>query len=418
MPSTHGREPLHFAKKSVGVGLKDFEQQIDMPRMRQYRMKRFQDQLKRLDYGGAVLYDPINIRYVSGSRNMSVWTLHNAARYMFVPAEGKCVLFDFHNCEHLSDGLETIGEVRPARGLFFFSAGSRMEEKAVSWAKDMDVLFRERCGGNKRIAFDHIDPPALRALEKLGWDIKDGQEPCELARAIKSPDEIACMLHSIAVCEVGMAEMREQLKPGKTEQEIWAILNDANNRLGGEWIECRLLSSGGRTNPWFKEAGEKIIRPGDIVSYDTDLIGPFGYCADISRSYLCGPSKATDEQRRLYGLAMEQIHYNIDLVKPGLSFKEFSEKAWRIPNEFYANRYSCVAHGVGMADEWPKVVHAPDHARSGYDGVLEPNMTICIESYMGSEGGAEGIKLEQQVLVTESGCEVMTVFPFEERLMT
>jgi Xaa-Pro aminopeptidase len=411
-----GREPLHFAKKSVGVGLKDHEQQIDMPRMRQHRLGRLQAELRRLDYGGAVLYDPVNIRYASGSRNMAVWTLHNAARYLFVPPQGKCVLFDFHNCEHLSDGLETIGEVRPARGWFFFSAGNRAQEKAEGWAKEMADLFRKHCGTNKRIAFDHIDPPGCRALEKLGYEIKDAQEPCELARVIKSPDEIACMLHAIAVCEVGMARMREQIEPGISEQEVWSILNDTNHRMGGEWIECRLLSSGGRTNPWFKECSEKIVRPGDLVSFDTDLIGPFGYCADLSRTFLCGPNKATDEQRRLYGLAMDQIHYNIDLVKPGLSFQEFAEKAWRIPNEFYANRYSCVAHGVGMCDEWPKVTHAPDHARSGYDGVLQPNMTICIESYMGSEGGAEGVKLEQQVLVTETGCEVMTVFPFEERL--
>ncbi len=372
---------LHFAKKSTGAGIKDFEQQIDMPRMRQYPLSRFQAELKRRDYAGAVLYDPVNIRYATGSRNMAVWTLHNAARYLFVPAEGKTVLFDFHGCGHLSDGLETIGEVRPG------------------------------------IAFDRIDPPGLRALEALGYEILDAQEPAEIARSIKSPDEIQCMLHSIAVCEAGMARMREELKPGMSEQELWSSLNDTNNRMGGEWIECRLLASGGRTNPWFKEASEKIIRPGDIVSFDTDLIGPFGYCADLSRSYLCGPSRATEEQKRLYGLALEQIHFNIDLVKPGLSLKEFSEKAWRIPNVYAANRYSCVAHGVGLCDEWPKVAHSVDYPGSGYDGVLEPNMTICVESYMGAEGGTEGIKLEQQVLVTETGAEVMTVFPFEERLM-
>ena len=410
-------EPLHFAKKSVGVGLKDHERQIDMPRMRQFRLGRLQAELRRLDYGGAVLYDPVNIRYASGSRNMAVWTLHNPARYLFVPAQGKCVLFDFHNCEHLSDGLETIAEVRPARGLFYFSAGPRMAERAKIWAKEMAELFRSHGGANKRIAFDHVDLHGLRELEALGYEIVDAQEPCELARCIKSPDEIACMLHAIAVCEVGMAEMREQLKPGKTEQEIWSILNDANHRLGGEWVECRLLSSGGRTNPWFKEAGEKIIRPGDLVSYDTDLIGPFGYCADISRTYVCGPGKATDEQRRLYGLAMEQIHFNMDLLKPGLTFNELAEKAWRIPNEFYANRYSSVVHGVGLCDEYPRVGHAPDQAAKGYDGTFMPGMTVCVESYMGAEGGAEGVKLEQQVVITETGCELMTVFPFEERLM-
>src|SRR5438046_2959607 len=99
---------LHQARKSVGFGLADYIAQPDMVRMRKYRMGRLQAELKRRDYGGAILYDPVNIRYATGSRNMAVWTLHNPARYAFVPAEGKAVIFDFHNCEHLSAGLETI----------------------------------------------------------------------------------------------------------------------------------------------------------------------------------------------------------------------------------------------------------------------------------------------------------------------
>ncbi|MBV9522857.1 MAG: aminopeptidase P family N-terminal domain-containing protein, partial [Alphaproteobacteria bacterium] len=92
-------DQLHRARKSVGLGLIDHRAQPDMARLRQYRMARVQAELRRLDYGGAVLYDPINLRYATGSRNMAVWTLHNAARYAFVPAEGKAVIFDFHGCE-------------------------------------------------------------------------------------------------------------------------------------------------------------------------------------------------------------------------------------------------------------------------------------------------------------------------------
>ncbi|MBV9524010.1 MAG: aminopeptidase P family protein, partial [Alphaproteobacteria bacterium] len=331
-------------------------------------------------------------------------------------AEGKAVIFDFHGCEHLSDGIETIGEVRRARSWFFFSAGNRMKEKAKLWADEILDLVKERCGGNRRIAFDHLDPLGAHYLSAGGIEIHDAQEPCELARAVKSDDEIACMSHAIAVCEAGMARMQEALRPGITENELFAILSDTNLRMGGEWMECRLLSSGGRTNPWFQEASDRIVRPGDLVSFDTDLIGPFGYCADLSRSFLCGPGRASPEQRKLFGLALEQIHHNIALVKPGLAFTEMSEKAWTIPSIYAGNRYSCVAHGVGMADEWPHIAHVQDRPRSGYDGVLEENMTICIESYIGAEGGAEGVKLEQQVLVTASGCQLLTSFPFDDRL--
>jgi len=398
-------------------GIKDNERQIDMTRLRAYRMQRLQAELKRRDYVAALLLDPMNIRYATGSRNMSVWTSHTAARYCFVPAEGKAILWDFHNCEHLSAGLETIAEIRAARGFYFFGAGSRVEEKAKAWADEIADVVAKHCGGSKRIAIDRLDPPGTHALEKQGIQIFDGQEPCEIARSIKSEDEIACIVQAIAVCEAGMARMREALRPGITENELWAVLHETNIRLGGEWIETRILASGERTNPWFQECGDRLIRPGDLVSFDTDLIGPFGYCADISRSYFCGPGKPSTEQRRLYGLAMDQIHHNIEtLMKPGLNFREASELAWRIPNSFVKNRYSCVAHGVGLCDEWPKITHVQDRERSAYDGELQPGMTMCVESYIGEEGGREGVKLEQQVLITDRGSKLLSTFPFEEQL--
>ena len=406
-----------LAPRWASAGLKDNERAIEMPRLRAYRLARLQAELRARDYAAALLLDPMNIRYATGSRNMSVWTSHTPARYCFVPAEGRAILWDFHNCEHLSAGLETIEETRPARGFYFFGAGSRVAEKAKGWADEIAAVVAERCGGNKRIAIDRLDPPGSAALAALGIQIFDGQEPCEMARAIKSEDEIACMVQSIAVCEAGMARMRDALRPGITENELWAILHETNIRLGGEWIETRLLSSGERTNPWFHECGDRLIRPGDLVGFDTDLIGPFGYCADISRTFFCGPGKPSGEQRRLYGLALDQIHYNIDkLMRPGLAFREGSELAWRIPNAFAKNRYSCVAHGVGLCDEWPKITHIQDRERSAYDGELQPGMTICVESYIGEEGGREGVKLEQQVLITDTGCKLLSTFPFEEQL--
>ena len=406
-----------LAPSWVGSGVKDHERQIDMARLRAYRMGRLQAELKRRDCAAALLLDPMNIRYATGSRNMSVWTSHTPARYCLVPAEGRAILWDFHNCEHLSAGLETIRETRPARAFYFFGAGSRVAEKASAWADEIADAVAKYCGASKRLAVDRLDPPGTFALQRHGIEILDGQEACELARTIKSDDEIACMVQAIAVCEAGMTRMRDALKPGMTENELWAILHETNIRLGGEWIETRILSSGERTNPWFQECGDRLIRPGDLVSFDTDLIGPFGYCADISRTYFCGPGKPSGEQRRIYGLAMEQIHENIEkLMKPGINFREASELAWRIPNAFVKNRYSCVAHGVGLCDEWPKITHIQDRERSAYDGELRPGMTVCVESYMGEENGRDGVKLEQQVLITDTGCRLLSTFPFEEAL--
>jgi Xaa-Pro aminopeptidase len=411
-------DPNYLARKTIGAGLKDFEDQPDMKRLRAYRMGRVQAELKKRDYGACVLFDPINIRYATGSRNMTVWILHNASRYAFVPAEGKAVLFEFPRCEHLARGLETIAEVRPAKSWYFFAAGDRLADRAKAWAEEVADLVAEHCGGNKRLALDHVNPHGTRHLESLGIEVFEGQEPLELARCIKSVDEIACMNVAISVCEAGMARMRECITPGITENEVWSQLHETNIAMGGEWIETRLLSSGGRTNPWFQECGDRIIRAGDLVAFDSDLIGPFGYCADISRTYFCGPGKPSEEQRRLYRYAYEQIRYNIDILKPGMSFREYSEKSWKIPNEFVANRYSAVAHGVGMCDEYPAISFIHDwDKKGGYDGILEENMTICVESYIGAEGGTEGVKLEEQVLITDSGVQVLSTFPFEDELL-
>ena len=208
------------ARQPALATLSDTEGQIDMSALRAYRLGRVREQLRRLDYAGVLMFDPINIRYATGSRNMAVWTLHNAARYCFVPTEGPVVLFDFHNCEHLSQGLETIDEVRTTCSWFYFGAGPKLQERAVAWASELADLVQQHGGGNRRLAFDHCDPAGAAALTELGIEICEGQEVMELARLVKSPDELACMAQAISVCEAGMAQMRQTLEAGMTENEL------------------------------------------------------------------------------------------------------------------------------------------------------------------------------------------------------
>lgn len=390
---------------------------IDVQRLRAYRLGRLREQLLRHDYAACVLFDPINIRYATDSRNMAVWGLHNPARYCFVPAEGPVILFEFQRCEHLSSGIETIDEIRPASSWFFFTSGPRIAEHARRWAGEIADLVRTHGGGNRRVALDHCDPTGLEALRAQGIEVGEGQSLLELARLIKSPDELACMSVSIDAAQAGMTRMQEALQPGMTEQQLWGLLHQTNIEQGGEWIETRLLTSGECTNPWMQECGNRVIRSGDLVSFDTDLIGPYGYCADISRCFFTGTGQPTPAQKTLYRRAHEQIHYNMSLLKPGVGFRELAEKAWRIPERYMANRYCCIVHGVGLCDEYPYCAHWQDFEQGGYDGVFQAGMTVCVESYIGEIGGVEGVKLEQQVLITETGCEVISTFPFEDRLL-
>ncbi len=408
-------DTIRLARNTRGIAQHDAEPQIDILRMRAWRLGRIQEQLRRLDLGGIILYDPVNIRYATGTSNMQVWFTHNPIRYCFVPAEGKAVLFDYEKSMHLYRHVETIGEIRPALGYIYMVASENIETRVNAWARDIDSVMRAHKTG-RRIAADRLDFEGANALQEMGYQLASGTRVTELARVIKSDDEIEAMLVSISVCEAAMARMREELRAGISETALWSILHQVNIELGGEWIETRLLASGGRTNPWFREASSRLIRAGELVGLDTDLVGPFGYCADISRTWFCGPGRPSDEQRRLYALAHEQVMYNIDVLEPGMSFVEAALKSWPVPEEFRARRYGIAAHGVGLVDEYPSISFADTPQRSS-TGVIEPGMTLCVESYIGAEDGNEGVKLEEQVLVTDSGIQRLSTFPYEDALL-
>jgi Xaa-Pro aminopeptidase len=191
--------------------------------------------------------------------------------------------------------------VRTAAGWFYFTAGTRVAERVEKWADEVATVLRERGGGNMRLAVDKVEPLGVDALRKRGITLIEGQELTEHARKIKCPEEVELMRWTVRVCEAGMARMYEHSLPGKTEQEIWAELHYENIRSGGEWLETRLLAAGPRTNPWFQECSGYICEDGDILSFDTDLIGPYGYCADLSRSWPIGQRRSRTNRARCIG---------------------------------------------------------------------------------------------------------------------
>jgi len=388
-------------------------------RMRAYRLDRVRHSLVRQGLGAALLFDPCNIRYATGSRNMAVWTLHNHVRCAFVPAQGLPVLFEFGagRWPVEAEQLESVGEVRPAGGWTHFYAGSRKAEYAEQWAGEIAALVKSHCGGEGRIAVDHVDPIGAQALNARQLAIVDGEGLLERARLIKCAEELACIRHAIDVAELGMTRMREALHPGLRENELWSILHQTNIAHGGEWIETRLLSSGPRTNPWMQECGHRPIESGELVAFDTDMIGPHGYCADISRTFFCGDGMPTLEQRRLYRHSVEQLEHNRQIFRAGRTLREVVEDEWAIPEEFSPYRYG-LAHGVGLKDEYPFLPNREDRGRlSDPDQLIEPGMVFSLESYIGAVGGSEGVKLEDQLVITDDGPELLSRFPFEDALL-
>ena len=377
-----------------------------------YRKQRVIDQLVADTQSAVLLTDPINIRYATDVSNMQLWTSHSPARYTLMCADGYTAAFEFSGSEHLAADHATVDEVHTACNWFYFAAGERMATKAEQWADEIVGIVRQHSGSDLRIAVDRLDPLGVDALRRRGVVIGEGQRLVEQARSIKSPDEIDLLRAAVRVAESGLARMHADSTPGRSENEIWAGLHHENISAGGEWIETRLLAIGQRTNPWYQESSPHTGVAGDILAVDTDMIGPQGYCADISRSWTIGHVPFSPAQRGLYRAAVDQIEQNVGVIQPGMSFDEFNARSWRIPDAYRADRYVYAVHGIGMADEWPGVPTHVDY--DTYQGGFEAGMTVSVESLIAESGGRESIKLESQVLVTATGTERLDSSPWED----
>jgi len=386
------------------------EDEINFDKLRSYRLDRVKKELEKNNLEACILFDPVNVRYALDTTNMSIYNMHNLTRYCFIPVNGPVILYEYFNCEELASHLNLINEIRPAITWDYFSNGDQAGDQLEKWINEVKDLANSYCK-SKKLAIDVLNGPAVTALNKAGIEVVDAKLIVEQARVIKSPEELKCMKAALDVAEIGINKMREELKAGMTEDELWSILHKTNIEHGGEWIEGRILSSGQRTNPWMQESSNKIIQSGEIVSFDTDMVGPYGYCADISRAFVEG-NKFNEEQKKLYLMAVKHINYNSRLIKPGMSFKEFTEKSWKLPEEYYGNRYSCMVHGIGLCDEWPMIRYPTDGGQR--EGHFEENMTITVETYIGKVGGKEGVKLEQQYLVGKNGLELMSHHALED----
>ncbi|MGF1609239.1 MAG: M24 family metallopeptidase [Kiloniellales bacterium] len=403
--------------KYPGCWLTDSEPlSFDPLALRGKRLELVRAMLRELDYAACVLFDPYNQRYATGSRNMFGYFLRNSTRYIFVPAEGPVILFEYPGSAHVSTVLETIEEARASK-LVWSSVLGKDADTSVRFAAEIADLVRTYGGGNRRVGLDRCSHNLAVALEQAGCRAIDCQQDLLHVRRIKTDEEVICLKLSMAASEEAVFALREAIRPGVTEQELFAILYERTIRSGGEFIETRLLSSGPRTNPWFNEASGKKLRAGELVALDTDTIGCFGYYSDFSRSFHCGPGRPSGRQRELYQRAYEQVQHNIAVIKPGMALREVAERAWPIPERFLDRRYPSIIHGTGMHGEAPFIAHKMDYGDFGGEDVIEPNMVLSVESYIGEVGGAEGVKLEDEVVVTETGVELISTFPFEEDLL-
>ncbi len=413
---THMRHPL-ADDPANNMWLSDTEPPgVDATALRRERLDKLRQWMVKAEYGAVLLFDPYNQRYATGSRNMFGYFLRNSTRYFFVPADGPIILFEYPQSYHVSTRLDTVDEARPSK-LVWSSVSDKDSETAGPFAAEIADLMHRHARGLKKIGLDRCSHLHALALEVQGLDVRDCQGEILAVRAIKTLEEIKCLQISMTGAEAAVAAVRDAIKPGVTENDLFAVMYHEVIRQGGEFIETRLLTSGQRTNPWFSEASGRRVRPGELVALDTDTIGCYGYYSDFSRTFRCGPGRPTSYQKALYRMSYDQVQHNIGIIAPGMSFREIAEKAWKIPERFIDQRYTSVMHGVGMHGETPFIAHAMDFHTYGREGTIEPGMVVSVESYIGEKGGREGVKLEEEVLITDQGPKLISRFPFEDELL-
>ncbi len=410
----------------LGQANVDFEERVNIPRLKRERLQRLQAEMAKAGLGGMLFFDPILIRYATGVRYPGIYAMRGMFHYVIVPQEGAPYIPEDHYDETpLEDqGGFAESDRRRKRGSIweFLPCGRNVPEAARMWGETVREQLTELGIHGERLGIDRLDYYGGEALRVQGITVADGRVPAMKARSIKTVDEIMLIRQACAIADVAITRTRDAIEPGVTENQLFAILTATNLEFGGENMDSRMLASGDNTKPWSTKSAssDRMVRPGDLVAYDTDMMGPMGYFADISRTYLCGDGRPNQEQMEAHRLAYDFIYESMELFRPGMSFQEIAEQCPPYPPEYRDQRYEVIAHGAGMCQEWP-AIYWPDQSWGGFGNdpeVLEEGMVLSIEGLAAKTGGRESVKLEEQVLITANGPELLSLAPFDERLLT
>jgi Xaa-Pro aminopeptidase len=392
----------------------DFEERVDYRRLHKYRIARVRQALENSELGALITFDVNNIRYITSTK-IGEWERDKLSRWALLARGGEPILWDFGSAavhhklfcpwlepENMRAGLVGLrGTVHPDFGL--------MERHA----KEIYGLLKEAGVEKMPIGIDIIEPPMMFQLQKLGLKIVDGQQTMLEAREIKSVDEIALLNRAAAMVDGAYDLINEKLRPGVRENDLVAEVNKFLYTHGSDDVEAINAISGERCNPHPHNFTDRMIRPGDQAFFDI-LQSFMGYRTCYYRTFNVG--RATDAQRDAYKKAREWLDNAMARIKPGASTARICEafpKAgeFGFPDEMAAFGLQ-FAHGLGLAlHERPIIsrIVSPDHPTE-----IKEGMVFAIETYCPATDGYSAARIEEEVVVTDKGCQVISLFPAEE----
>ncbi len=391
----------------------DYETRVDFDRLRAERLARARKQLGKHELGAVLCFDFNNIRYITSSHICE--TLRDKmARYCVLPDGGDPVLFDLGNIvEMRKERCPWLkGRVRPSRGTMVGAVPTQVGVPKV-FAREIKEVLEESGVGKGPVGIDLFDYPLYEALSALGVEVRDGQQAMHDARMVKTKEEIELLKLSAALVSAAYHEIVEAIKPGIRESDLVAIANHTLFTLGSDDVECINVISGPRTNPHPHDFSDRIIRPGDLVFIDI-LQAYMGYRSCYYRTFICG--EPTRKQKDLYRQAYEWLYASIEAVKPGATTADIA-RCWPEAGVWgYRTEAEAVplafGHGLGLSI-WEKPIitrlFSLDHPFPIVEG-----MVFALETYAGQKGDIDGARIEEEVVVTAEGCEVITKYPCQE----
>lgn len=396
----------------------DFEERVDFTRLRAYRLARAREALDASELGAVLLFDINNIRYVSATM-IGEWARDKVARYALLTRGGEPIVWDFGSAarhhqlhspwirpENSRAGMLGLrGAVAPDAGLIARAVAEIQSELAAAGVASMPL------------GVDIAETPMLLELLSAGVEVRDAQQVMLDARLIKSADEIALLSTAAAMVDGVYQDIAEALKPGIRENEIVALANKRLYEMGSDDVEAINAVSGERCNPHPHNFSDRLIRPGDQAYFD--IIQSFnGYRTCYYRTFAVG--RSTPAQRDAYARAREWIDSAIEMVQPGTTTDQIA-RLWPEATDFgFASEMAAFGlqfgHGLGLGlHERPIIsrLNSLDHPIE-----LREGMVFALETYCPATDGQSAARIEEEVVVTSSGCSVLTLFPAEELFVT
>jgi Xaa-Pro aminopeptidase len=358
-----------------------------------------------------LFFNQANVRYATGTAAMTVYSNGAFVRCALVPAEGAPILFEHPKL--LYRVRDVVADVRPMPAWEF---SDDPDGDARAWAAEIAGALADAGIADRRLFVDKLGTPAYGALADAGCTFEDTGTITLDAREVKTPQEL--LLFEVNA-QVGMRMLEafdHAVGPGVREQDLLAVMTDTLLREGGEYLISRACVSGPNTNPWNLEATDRVVEPGDLVFVDTDAVGVEGYFIDVSRTFLCGEVEASQAQREAYRVAHDWMRAAISELRPGLTMREYAERVPALPEKYRPQRYEVLAHQAGLEDEGPSVAYPEDPQPNG-DRVLKEHSVVCLEAYVGEVGARDGVKLEDQLVLTADGARVLIPYPYCDRLL-